>query len=140
VRPTVRRYRLCTQAGRVGIPSLGAAGSKPRRAPAAVSSPRLSAAGAPLCGHEATLCFATHLRHAGCMETRDFEAFWHRLTPAEQAEARTIRAAELMPAWMTFLLIQHQGVVAPPRISSLPNNHESLPLPSNVYELIHADD
>jgi len=74
------------------------------------------------------------------METRDFDMFWHGLTPPEHAEARSISAGQLMPAWMTFLLIQHQGVVAPPNTPLGRKNYESLPLPSNVYELIHADD
>jgi len=81
-----------------------------------------------------------NLRHASGMETFDFEIFWRGLTPAERDEARSISAGQLMPAWMTFLLIQHQGVVAPPSPPPGRNNCESLPLPSNVYELIHADD
>ncbi len=81
-----------------------------------------------------------NLRHASGMETFEFEIFWRGLTPAERAEARSISAGQLMPAWMTFLLIQHQGVVAPPSPPLGRENNESLPLPFNVYELIHADD
>ncbi len=81
-----------------------------------------------------------NLRHASGMETFEYEIFWHRLTPAERAEARSISVGQLMPAWMTFRLIQHQGVVAPPSPPPGRTNYESLPLPSNVYQLIHADD